>query len=147
MTTSTSTSYCGGLYITGSDSNVTNSIVWGNKRGDGSVSNYSVGSNVVVSYSAVQGGCAGTGNISLSALNTGDGLHPKFTNPTTGAGAEYSVGDWTIQEGSAVINKGVNEITDITLPETDLAGNTRIQKEKVDIRYTGLPGTGAYRFS
>ena len=133
LSTSTSTSYCGGLYITGSNSNVTNSIVWGNKRGDGSVSDFSVGSNVVVSYSAVQGGCAGTGNISLSALNTGDGLHPKFTNPTTGAGAEYSGGDWTIQEGSAVINKGVNEIAGITLPETDLAGNTRIQKEKVDI--------------
>ena len=133
LSTSTSTSYCGGLYITGSNNNVTNSIVWGNKRGDGSVSNYSAGSNVVVSYSAVQGGCAGTGNISLSALNTGDGLHPKFTNPTTGAGAEYSDGDWTIQEGSAVINKGVNEITDITLPENDLAGNTRIQNGKIDI--------------
>ena len=133
LSTSTSTSYCGGLYITGSDNNVTNSIVWGNKRGDGIASNCSVGSNVVVSYSAVQDGCAGTGNISLSALNTGDGLHPKFTNPTSGAGAEYRDGDWTIQKGSAVINKGVNEITGITLPENDLAGNTRIQKEKVDI--------------
>ncbi|MBQ4547928.1 MAG: right-handed parallel beta-helix repeat-containing protein [Bacteroidales bacterium] len=132
LSTSTSTSRYGGLHIDNYQNNVTNSIVWGNKRGDGSVSNCSA-DGAIVSYSAVQGGYPGTGNISLSALNTGDGLHPKFTNPTTGAGAEYSGGDWTIQEGSAVINKGVNEITGITLPENDLAGNTRIQKEKVDI--------------
>ena len=135
-TTSTSSSVTGGLYLgTANTTKVTNTIVWGNKRGDGSASNLSESADPIVSYSAVEGGRVGTANITISSSNTGDGdaLYPKFSSPSEGAGNGYSGGDWTLQEGSAVINKGVNEITGITLPENDLAGNTRIQKEKVDI--------------
>ena len=108
---------------------VTNCIIWGN--GDEQIR--STSSTSYVTYSAVQGGYVGTGNINLSALNTGESLHPKFTNPTEGVGPDYSGGDWTIQEGSAAINKGKTEGLSVTLPEKDLAGNTRIQNGRIDI--------------
>ena len=97
---------------------------------------FSSNTEVVVSYSAIEGGYAGTGNITLSSDNNGstvDMMYPKFANPTSGAGKDYSNGDWTLEEGSACINNGTNDVTVVVLPETDLAGNERIQKNTIDV--------------
>ena len=124
-----------GAGIYGSSSaNIYNTVIWGNKKADVSDNVYFSGNtNVVVSHSAIEGGYTGIGNINLFSSNTGDGIHPKFVNPTEGAGKDYYNGDWSLQEGSALINKGVIEGLPIALTETDIAGNVRVQKEKVDI--------------
>lgn len=122
----------GGLYYNSYNSSVVNCVIWGNKKGT-STNNIADGSYTSnITYSAIEGGFAGIGNISLSSINVGYGLnHPKFTSPATSAGTECSDGIWTLQEGSALINKGKTE--DLTLPDYDLAGNVRVQKGKVDI--------------
>ncbi|MBQ3594255.1 MAG: hypothetical protein II981_02450, partial [Bacteroidales bacterium] len=124
-----------GAGIYGSSSaNIYNTVIWGNKKADVSDNVYFSGNaNVVVSHSAIEGGYTGIGNINLFSSNTGDGIHPEFVNPTEGAGKDYYNGDWSLQEGSALIDKGVIEGLPITLTETDFAGNVRVQKEKVDI--------------
>ncbi|MBQ2906801.1 MAG: right-handed parallel beta-helix repeat-containing protein, partial [Bacteroidales bacterium] len=124
-----------GAGIYGSSSaNIYNTVIWGNKKADVSDNVYFSGNaNVVVSHSAIEGGYTGIGNINLFSSNTGDGIHPKFVNPTEGAGKDYYNGDWSLQEGSALIDKGVIEGLPIALTETDIAGNVRVQKEKVDI--------------
>ena len=131
----TKTANYNGAGIDGSSyANIYNCVIWGNKKADVSDNVYFSGNtNVVVSHSAIEGGYTGIGNINLFSSNTGDGIHPKFVNPTEGAGKDYYNGDWSLQEGSALIDKGVIEGLPITLTETDIAGNVRVQKEKVDI--------------
>ncbi|MBQ2906448.1 MAG: right-handed parallel beta-helix repeat-containing protein [Bacteroidales bacterium] len=131
--------YYNGSGIYGSSyTNVYNSIIWGNKKGESTADQIFFNGNidVVVSYSAIEGGYAGTGNISLSSENDGESadiMYPKFMSPTVGAGKDYSNGDWTLEEGSACINNGTNDVTVVVLPETDLAGNERIQKNTIDV--------------
>ena len=86
-----------GLNTINNQSNVTitNSIVWGNGGGI---------SNGTVTYSNVQGGFSGTGN-----LNT----DPRFVN----AGG----GDFRLQQCSPAIDNGTNS----NAPTTDFVGNTR----------------------
>ncbi len=133
LMTSTSSSYSGGgFYSSNNNITLTNCVIWGNKKND-AINNVSYGSYApTVAYSAVEGGYNGIGNISLSSTNDGTGMyHPKFTLPATAAGAAYSDGVWTLQEGSALINKGVTE--GLELYGKDLAGNARVQQGKVDI--------------
>ncbi|MBQ8761172.1 MAG: right-handed parallel beta-helix repeat-containing protein [Bacteroidales bacterium] len=130
----TSSNYKGAGIYGSSNANIYNCVVWGNKRGEVSDQIYfSSSTDVVVSHSAIEGGYSGIGNISLSSLNTGNGIHPKFTSPTEGVGKDYYNGDWSLQEGSALVNKGVVEGLPATLTDTDMAGNVRIQNERVDI--------------
>ncbi|MCQ2302074.1 MAG: right-handed parallel beta-helix repeat-containing protein, partial [Bacteroidales bacterium] len=96
----------------------TNCIIWGNSNTQG-LGNYG---SINATYSCVEGGCSGEGNIALASENTGSGLVPKFVDPENG--------DWNLQEGSACINRGTNDAR--TLPDTDIAGNQRIQKDIVD---------------
>ena len=74
--------------------------------------------------------------IFLSSENDGESadiMYPKFMSPTAGAGKDYYNGDWSLQEGSACINNATNDVTVVVLPETDLAGNERIQKNTIDV--------------
>ena len=107
----TKTANYNGAGIDGSSyANIYNCVIWGNKKADVSDNVYFSGNtNVVVSHSAIEGGYTGIGNINLFSSNTGDGIHPKFVNPTEGSGKDYNHGDWSLQEGSALINKGVIE--------------------------------------
>ncbi|MCR5645508.1 MAG: right-handed parallel beta-helix repeat-containing protein [Bacteroidales bacterium] len=127
----------GGFYSSSSNNTMVNCVVWGNKAGN-SRNNIS-SSYLTATYCAVENGYNGIGNITLLPTNTGGTMSPMFTNPTEGAGDEYSGGDWTLLEGSILVNLGNNEASN--LPETDLAGNARIQADRVDIGAYETPFT------
>ena len=94
---------------------IKNSIVWGNSGG--SFSGASSGLSIV-SYSDIEGGFTGTGNLDEN---------PYFLDP---AGNDYH-----LATGSPLIDKGDY---DSALPATDLEGNPRIIGDGVDM--------GAYEF-
>lgn len=127
-------SFGGGLYVSSSDVSLKNCVVWGNEC-SGAISNVTCASGYLpaITYSAIQGGWSGTGNVVLGAANTGDFTSPYFTSPTEGAGAAYSDGDWTVQSGSALVNKGTTQNLSVTLPDVDLAGNSRVQQGIIDL--------------
>ena len=107
-----------------------NSIVWGNGTGD-----QFVNSDCSVTYTGVTGGYNGTGNIMLSADNTGsDYYHPKFENPTTNAGVDTVSANISYQltDGSVCVNRGSGAAA-LNIPEKDLAGNDRIQQSVIDM--------------
>ena len=111
-------------------SNVVNTIVWGNEEDSNQLQMR--GSNMVVSYSAITDGWDGTENIALSDGNS-DIFGPHFTTPSTTAGVEATPGSWSWQlaDGSFCINRGTSE--GITVPDKDLAGNTRTQQGAIDM--------------
>jgi len=90
---------------------IENSIVWGNSGG--SFSGASSGSSIV-SYSDIEGGFAGTGNLNVD---------PLFLSP---AGNDYH-----LTADSPLINAGNNNVPD--LPATDLEGKPRIIGGTVDM--------------
>lgn len=66
--------------------------------------------------------------------------NPYFVNPTEGAGSEYNSleADWSLQPISLCINRGTPNISNLDLPEFDLAGNIRVYNNRIDM--------GAYEF-
>lgn len=120
--------YPAGIYSTNGRNTMTNTVVWGNRTSDG-ISN--IYSSIAASYSAIEGGFVGTGNLDISSSNTGNELSPMFTAPTVGAGVDYSGGDWTLQEGSILINRGDNSAA--YLPDHDYTDGPRIRQDVVDI--------------
>ena len=129
----------GGVY----SGHIYNSILWGNKVGDNipcslttnNVDDYNAFNDIVltVRYSAVEGGYAGEGNITLNASNTGnaDINYPMFVEPSIAAGANYSGGNWNLQDGSVCVNHGSNSY--VNEGELDLNYEVRIQNETVDM--------------
>lgn len=90
-----------------------NSIIWGHN-------NLLAAAGITTQYCIVQGGRAGTGIIDEN---------PQFANPATG--------DLRLKSCSPAINRGNNEIAGND--PTDMAGNTRIYDNNIDI--------GAYEYS
>lgn len=122
------------------DSQVNNSVFWGNRNNSGLTSAYFYSSTV--NCSAIELLTTGDG-ISISSSNESNMLSPRFVQPTSGAGWQYHGGDWHLQQGSILVNRGVNSYCTVT---TDLDGNQRIQNDTVDIgcyesefSTTGLP--------
>lgn len=83
----------GGIYNTSGSANIGNCIVWGNTGSGGVTANNQVtaaGGTNTVNYSVVQGGAAGSGNLSVDPLfvsaATGD-LHLQITSPAIDAGS------------------------------------------------------------
>jgi hypothetical protein len=112
---------------------ITNSVIWGNSSGI----NTPGGGAPSIFYSLVQGngGTTGTGN--LDGTNTGN--EPDFVNPIMASAAPTSFGDYQLQPGSPVINKGDDNnyltargISNFT-GETDLAGESRQTGAKIDM--------------
>ena len=120
----------GGIYHEERHNKYYNCILWGNKANgqpsqvDG-VSDYE--------YCAVQGGVDGVEMIDLSAANNGDepGSFVRFRHPASGAGASYHNEDWSLRPRSICLNAGKPNTTG--LGNTDIAGNPRIQKGRVEI--------------
>ena len=100
-----------------------NNLVWGN----GTTPSNNVAGDLVCSYSAIEGGWDGTGNIALSDFNP-----PLFVNPSAISG--YPNGtendDWHLQAGSPCINRGDNTAA---TDNYDLDGTTRIKRDTVDM--------------
>ena len=120
----------GGVYHEERHNKYYNCILWGNKANgqpsqvDG-VSDYE--------YCAVQGGVEGTEIINLPAENSGyePGVFVRFNHPAQGAGADYHNEDWSLKPRSICLNAGKPNTTG--LGNTDIAGNPRIQKGRVEI--------------
>jgi hypothetical protein len=91
---------------------ITNCIVWGNSSGT------QITGNGTVSYSIVQGGYTGTGNLATN---------PLFVDTVNG--------DFSLTQCSPAINFGLDSVNNYS---TDLAGNPRIYDSIIDI--------GAYEF-
>lgn len=120
----------GGIYHEERHNKYYNCILWGNKA-NGQPSQIDGASDY--EYCAVQGGVDGTEIINLPAANSGEepGGYVRFYHPAQGAGAEYHNEDWSLKPRSICLNAGKPNTTG--LGTTDIAGNPRIQKGRVEI--------------
>jgi hypothetical protein len=114
----TATRMGGGMYNS-SDSNPTiaNSIFWGNS--DGVLIADGGSSSTTISYSDIEGGWTGTGNINVD---------PLFVDDPDPGNDDYR--DLQLQVGSPAIDAGDNSFVSILI---DLAGNPRIVNGTVDM--------------
>ncbi len=106
------------------ETNLINSLIWQNSSPDSSLIKLSLSGSSDLSvlsatYSLIQGGYPGTGNLHTD---------PLFVDATNG--------DFRLKSSSPAINAG--DLNTSGLPTTDLAGNPRIQSGRVDM--------GAYEF-
>jgi uncharacterized repeat protein (TIGR01451 family) len=115
----------GGVYLYGSQysgiyTQIINSIIY-NNTATTSPAVYSRLTYHTITYSNIQGGFAGTGNIDVD---------PQFVDAANG--------DYRLKAGSPAINAGDPGSTTTTVSDKDLAGNPRIAQDHVDM--------GAYEF-
>ncbi len=103
----------GGIYNEYSYLTLVNSIVWGNTDGDSGAQIYNDNdSSSEVTYSIVQGGYAGTGNLDAD---------PRFVAPIAATAAPTTTGDYRLLGVSPAIDAGAPA----TCPDTDLRGELR----------------------
>ena len=112
----------GAMYNDTHNSNIYNSIFWGNNKNG--TPNQIVGTSNY-SYCAIQGGFNGTNIINLEADNDGSesSYYPRFENPQEG--------NYAIERTSACVNAGDNTVQGIMTP--DFLGNPRIVDGRIDI--------------
>ena len=120
----------GGVFNEKHYNKYTNCIFWGNKAKE-QPNQVEGPSNF--EYCAVQGGWEGTGIINLPAANSGEepGGFVRFSHHSQAAGADYYNDDWSLQPRSICLNAGKPNTSGIGT--TDIAGNPRIQKSRIDI--------------
>ncbi len=114
-------------YYSGNIMALNNCVVWGNVSNGGSNNIKGSSNTCTCSYSAIEEGYSGTGNILLDETN-----QPHFVNSAHTAGFDDSTDnvDWHLQQASVCINRGDNSAVTDTL---DLDGNARIQRDTVDM--------------
>lgn len=123
----------GGLLVTGGSATVINSIFWGNTATGGSAQIGASGGTLNISYSDIQGGYSGTGNISaFPFVNSGD---PENATDIDWDGWDNVVGTWDdglrLAVGSPAIDAGnTSAVAGVT---TDLAGRSRVIGGNVDM--------------
>jgi len=126
-----------GAGVYGYFNRMANSILCGN-RCNGIISNLEVTSSYYPNsciYSAIEGGYAGEGNITLLPDFMQDGLYsPRFVNPSLTAGYTDSTAntDWHLQDGSPCVNRGKDSLVTIA-SNIDLDGGQRIRHGQVDL--------------
>jgi len=114
-----------------------NTILWGNVNGIESLQ-VAGNDNPDFYYCNIQGGRSGIRynwyDYQGKTIELND-TDPQFVSPSQGAGIEYDglSADWTLTDFSPNINAGMPDVSEIDLPETDIAGNNRINYEFVDI--------------
>lgn len=133
----------GALYLYGSSSCI-NNIIWGN-TGIGSLSIVEDHVSNTISYSAIEGGYSGVGNLVLSSDNDGDNAnfnYPRFINPGTTTGnisnASLLNSNWGLKYNSDCVDTGITHLL-LTTYNKDLANKNRINGEKVDLGGYELP--------
>ncbi|MEA5461780.1 right-handed parallel beta-helix repeat-containing protein [Arcicella sp. LKC2W] len=99
--------YNGGIFNSNSQPTVTNSILWGNTTPLNDTQS-------IISYSIVQGGYAGVGNLNYD---------PQFVSPTPEGLSPNLAGDYHLKPSSLAIDRGING--SISLTDLDLDGNLR----------------------
>ena len=113
--------YNGGIFNANSQPIVKNSIIWGNSTPFNDTQS-------IITYSTIQGGYPGVGNLSMD---------PKFVNQTPEGLSPNITGDYHVQASSLTIDRGDNGA--ISLTDKDLDGNLR--------RFSGgSVDMGAYEF-
>lgn len=133
----------GGLFLGGGSVTVTNCIFWGNRDRGGTDAPAQIFGAAVVSYSCIQGGWMGTGNIEDD---------PRFRDPVGADGTSGTTDDdLRLSPGSPCIDAGDNE-TPISGVAHDLIGDARFVNDP-NTADTGYPPTataivdiGAYEF-
>ena len=131
----TASSNGGGLYGNGSGETClfTNCIIWGNKLNTSS-NQIRFGATVAtVNYTAIEGGYAGSNNISLEADNVGYEISKKyvrFINPSNGL--------YNLTDSSACIDAGNPNISCLGSVSVDLNNSSRIKRNYIDM--------GAYEY-
>jgi predicted outer membrane repeat protein len=121
----------GGMYNSFSSPALVNAILWGNSPNN-ILSD--TNSNPTITYSDIEGGYAGEGNINAD---------PLFVAPVAASEAPTTTGDYRLTEGSAAIDAGLNAAVPITVT-TDLDGNPRIVDGNED--GSEVVDMGAYEF-
>ncbi|MBR3413120.1 MAG: hypothetical protein IKG81_10585 [Bacteroidales bacterium] len=135
------------------NSAIYNSLFWGNRSETSAASLQQMTSSSYAYYyncafeSEFPSGGHNNEAIILSSANTGNMTSPQFVQPAYGAGHEHANGcDWTIQEGSILIDRGSTDSTIYTNSGygsvTDLAGNPRLQNGRSDIGCYESPYSG-----
>jgi len=120
----------GGVFHENIHNKYYNCIVWGNMA-NGQPNQFDGVSDF--EYSAVCGAVNGTNNFDIPVGNNGQepGVFVRFNHPSDGVGAEYYNENWTIHPRSICLNAGMPNTTG--LGSTDIAGNPRLQKGRIDI--------------
>ncbi len=120
----------GGIYHENSHNKYYNCIVWGNVA-NGLPNQFAGLSDF--DHCAVCGIVNGSDNYDIPNENNGDepGIYVRFNHPASGAGAAHHRDDWSIKPRSICLNAGKPNTTG--LGNTDIAGNPRLQKGRVDI--------------
>jgi len=112
----------GGMTVSlSSTTTIGNSIIWGNTAGTGN--NISGGGSLNISYSNIEGGASGIGNINAN---------PLFTAPEPSSLAPTLSGNYRVQKCSPVINAGINSMVPGVITQ-DIDGNIRINYAIVDM--------------
>lgn len=130
----------GGLYLNSASPELCNNILWQNAVGGSNTPEqlYLFGetSDPNISYCDIQNG--------LSAIATSPGTSyngtwennldadPQFVELPLGAGYYFDSGDFELQESSPCIDTG-DPVAEITLFPLDLAGNARIDNNRIDM--------------
>ncbi len=146
-TSSTSLNYA-------SYTNFYNTLFWGNRSSSSTTTRLQVSvssSSTTFNHSAFETQMPETGNtnecIILSSSNSGALTSPMFVQPAYGVGMDHADGcNWTLQEGSILIDRGSTDSTIYTNPNygpaTDLAGYDRLQSNGSDIGCYESPYNG-----
>ena len=118
----------GGMYNFSSSPTLTNCILWGNTANTSPQIHQSYGGTTTITYSDIQGGYTGVGNIDADPLF----VRTPWTGPDGMFGtADDDPGDLRLRAGSPAVDVGSNAaVSGIT---TDLGGNARIQNSTVDM--------------
>ena len=120
----------GGIYHENSHNKYYNCIVWGNMA-NGLPNQFAGLSDF--DHCAVIGIVNGSENYNVPVENDGEepGVFVRFAHPAEGAGADYHNENWSLNPRSICLNSGKPNTTG--LGATDIAGNPRIQKGRVEI--------------
>ena len=117
--------YNGGIFNSQSQPTIKNGIFWGN-------ANPFNDTQSIITYSIVQGGYTGTGNMNID---------PQLVNPAAFGPAPNTTGDYHLKAASLAINRGDNG--SISLADKDLDGNPRrFSGGSVDMGAYEFQGTG-----
>ena len=121
--------FTGGIHNNDSYPILINCVLWGNTAPNGSLTEQQVSDTPPITYSCVEGGFAGEGNISDDPL------------PVDADGVDDVVGtaddDLHLQAGSPCINAGSNLAA--YLPDYDFEGDDRIRNCRVDLGVDETP--------
>lgn len=126
-----SANYGGGVCAKNSCAvNISNSVLWGDEAGGVANEIYYSGGGVYISYSAIEGGWNGTGNIAID---------PELVDQRPASEAPTAAGDYHLTQYSPCIDKG----TTTGAPEYDFEGDPRLASVGGD----DMPDMGADEYT